>query len=129
MSNELQIEDFERDNMDGEIHTDKSCHIEPRSYKYKDASGHTRKLCIIFMVCKCGTKSSNPLLDFDLTKSLISGECVDPHLPDKGCHYTFHKLCEPSNTRKKKGVEPPPPDKFRCKCLCYCRHEQHTKGR
>ena len=117
MSIELQLENFGRDNMDGEIHSDQSCHTETTIYKYTDALGNDRKLLFIFMVCNCGKKPANPHLNFDPKKLIISGDGMDTHLPDKDCNYQVYAFCEPSDPCKRK---------FRFKCFCYCRNENRT---
>ena len=114
MSNELQIENIERDNMDGELHSDSRGHTEKREGTYQNRRGCTLKLCIIFMVCRCEKKSKNPLFIFDQDQLLIMGECVDPHLPNKDCYYQQFPQADYT---------------FKFKCICNCRPSLSYPGR
>ena len=114
MSNELRIEDIETDNMDKEIHNNPQCHIEERDYTYQDSRKRTLKVCILFMVCKCNKKPTNPLIIFDKEEVIILGKCVDFHLHGRGCHYeSYHQYG----------------GNFTFKRYCYCRPSSSYQGR
>lgn len=115
MSNEIEIEDTKRDkDMDGEIHHNRDCNTVRRNGTYihdRDGREYTIKVLIIFMVCHCERKKSNPLPQFDLGQRIASGECIDNHLPDKGCYYKRYPQCDDDGTS------------FMFKCFCHCRDE------
>ena len=113
MSNELQIENIEQDNMDGEIHKHPQCDTESREWTYTDGQGRTLNLCIIFMVCHCRKKSTNPLAIFEQNQSLNMGECVDPHLSGRNCSYKRY-----SHYSKEIG------HCFIFERKCYCRNKR-----
>lgn len=114
MSNEVQIETFQRDNMDEEIHTNSGCHTESREYTYTSKWMKTVKLLIIFMVCNCEKKCTNPLIKFDIDGILLEGECVDLHRCDKGCYY--ERVRQYDNYVKK----------YKFSCHCRCRQENRS---
>ena len=99
--------------MDGEIHKDATCCTQSRDWKYKDRLGRKLDLCIIFMVCHCGRKEGNPFATFEQDQSLDMGECVDPHLHDKGCYYNRLPIFSTETGRLT----------FKFECVCYCRKE------
>lgn len=121
MSNNIEIEDTERDeDMDGEIHDNPNCKTVDRDgtyTDYKDGRTRTLEVLFIFMDCRCKTKSSNPLFDFDKGISIARAECIDIHLPGRGCCYERYP---------KYGDK----QKHRFKCFCYCRkeHFSHPHG-
>ena len=105
MSNELQIEEVELDNMNGEIHSDSRCKTEKRKGIYHETLERSFDVLFIFMVCQCGKKSKNPLPIFDENQSISMGESVDVHLPDKGCYYISHHQADGT---------------FKFKRFCWC---------
>lgn len=119
MSNQIEIEDTERDeDMDGEIHYRPDCTTVNRNGTYTDEWNRTLNVRFIFMVCYCWTKSSNPLPIFDEGTPITRAECIDIHLPGRGCYYERYPKYYDDNT------------KFRFKCFCYCRKEHlaHPHG-
>lgn len=128
MSNEIKIEDTERDeDMDGEIHHNPDCNTVPRdgTYEcYRDGREQTLKVLFIFMVCHCGRKKSNPLPEFDHGQSITKAECIDIHLPDKGCSYERYPQYDDDDTSFRLRYPQYYDDtKFRFKCFCNCRDE------
>ena len=112
MSNEIKIEDIDRDvHMDEEIHDDKRCDTVERDGIYIGGLQRTFEVLVIFMVCHCGKKSRNPLPNFDQGQWINVGESVDLHLPNKGCNYKRYPQYDG--------------DRFyaRFKCDCKCGHE------
>jgi hypothetical protein len=116
MSNEIKIENTIRDyHMHEEIHNNERCHTEERDGLYIECTGRqerTLKVLVIFMVCHCGKKSRNPLLEFDRGQYIDLGESVDVHLPDKNCNYEPHSEYKDEKTA------------FWFECRCYCRNER-----
>jgi hypothetical protein len=118
MSNEIKIEDIERDDhMYEEKHHDKKCHIEEHAGTYTDRAGELRRTLKVqgfVMVCNCYKQLRNPLLE---GQPIMLGESVDLHLHNKRCSYKRYPICDGHIWY------------YVFKCYCYCRPSLSYPGR